>query len=227
MQFFCRGILFLGTRKLFKALLLSLVVHLSFLGIWTAVSKGAARPARRIDVTIAPARVEPQESEQTPDFLAGKQVLAAQRRGQRSLNPKKAELGERASSAAATKAAIRNTESGIRSAKSDLTADSGSVVNREGIQQYRFDLARRMQGWRPPGVVTTGGLAENVVLLRVESMRGSNTPGVILERSSGNRALDDFADELLKRAVGFTPVPDALGQSAFSFVVPIHSWLAE
>lgn len=227
MQIFCRGILFLGTRKLFKALLLSLVVHLFFLGVWTAVSKGSARPARRVDVTIAPARLELQESKQTPDFSARKQMLEAQRRGQRSINPEKAELGKRTSSGAATKAVIRDTQFGIRSAKSDLTADSGSVVNREGIQQYRFDLARKMREWRPSGVVATGGLAESVVLLRVESMYGSNTPGVIMVRSSGNRALDDFAYELLKRAVGFTPMPDALGQSAFSFVVPIHSWLAE
>lgn len=227
MQVFCRGILFLGTRKLFKALLLSLVVHLFFLGGWAAVSKGSARPARRIDVTIAPVRLETQKSEPTPDFSAGKQVQVAQRRGQRSLNPKKDELGERTSSDAATKAAIRNTESGIRSAESDLTADGGSVVNREGIQQYRFDLARKMRGWRPPIAVATGGLVEDVVLLRVESMHGSNIPGVVLVRSSGNRTLDDFAYESLKRAVGFTPVPEALGQSAFSFVVPIHSWLAE
>lgn len=227
MQIFCRGILFLGTKKLFKALLLSLVVHLFFLGVWTAVSKGSARPARRIDVTIAPARLELLESKQPPDFSASKQVLAAQHSGQRSISPEKAELGERTSSDAATKAVIRDAEFGLRSAKSDLTADSGSVVNREGIQQYRFDLARKMREWRPSGVVATGGLAESVVLLQVESMHGSSTPGVILVRSSGNRALDDFACELLKRAVGFTPVPDALGQSTFSFVVPIHSWLAE
>ena len=96
----------------------------------------------------------------------------------------------------------------------------GPGVDADGLRSYRLALARETRRYKryPARAIEAGW--EGTAELRVD-VTGRAAPTVHLTKSSGHRALDEAALEMLRQALPVTPVPAPLQARAFSVELPI------
>lgn len=93
-------------------------------------------------------------------------------------------------------------------------------VDADGLRSYRLALARETRRYKryPARAIEAGW--EGTAELRIE-VAGNAAPTVHLTKSSGHRALDEAALEMLRHALPVTPVPAPLQAREFSVDLPI------
>lgn len=213
---------------LWRALLLSLVVHLAALGWGGALpvtpplpggSRLVVRMADPVQPSGAPVAGEARDAAlrlpSKAKLAAARPVLPSQGRSTAAVDSRPERRPEAVGPAADAAAADRRAD------------DSGDAVSADGIRRYRLSLARESRRFRRyPDQARVAGW-QGVAVIRLEAATGTMLPVVSLEHSSGHEALDAQALAMMESAVQSAALPEALRGRRFGLSLPVHYRLDE
>ena len=154
---------------------------------------------------------------------AGGQNSGAKRRGQRILADQNRAVGK-----SAVGHRPRNTVAHASTPKDvvEKTVQSEEVDTQlsdpRGLHLYRIGLARQAAKLKSEAGAVAPVQMEKVVVLRLSSLVATAIPTVAIDCSSGSEILDNFAHQILSKAVALTPMPSELNRAGFSFAISIY-----
>jgi protein TonB len=212
---------FFSDRPLFKALGVSLGLHLALLGV-LSLSPVAPEPAlAALQVLLGPAEKK-----------AGTLPAAAAIKPLPPTRPDMPLSTGDSNGALPAPAHVTASQSGAEPRQADLTAPrsgtkAAAVASREGVsadalRQYRVSLASAARRFKryPPLARERGWEGTVEVALNVSS--GRAVPEVVLMQSSGRELLDEQALAMVSQAARVTPLPEGLGGGGFRVLLPVR-----
>lgn len=229
------GLLFLAEeqsywRMLFRALLISLVLHLAAtLSLDDVPNLSNALPLRNEQpLSLALRQVEASEAQlsnaPTRIFASG----ASQNTTHSSI-PQFQKAGKSSEFRRFSRLTVGvGKPESLPAVTSPSDADPElPPLSSETISEYRLSLARTARRFKvyPQLAREAGWVGVSTIIVAMSG--GLTTPVVSLERSSGHEVLDREALEMVRQAVNYAGLPDGLRGRRMSVVIPVEYSLAD